>query len=362
MCPSGTCWINMVGAGLGVNSFRSWYSAGTDQSVDCTNGNCSDAKLTVTLPSGDQSATGAVTLNVGQLVTVTARTFVNWNTSQAPGNIQICLSTCSVYSNNQTVDLWVNDTYVLRGTDLATGYSVGQWTSNAGTLGVSDSNETLLIESSGTVSMIVRYNVVETNSEGGYWYSPPADTGKVTSISGNFTLPSPTGTYPGLYLGTWVGIGGYSGPPLWQAGVSYVGSNSTYVAWWVAATHDSAFPHDNWSFAIHKNNRISIQLTAGATECTFYIFDITTGKHWSGTVAYVTTTNTAEWAEEATGNISTIPSASLTFSSLTVDEAPGSILGGYVVLYYQAVGMERQINPDSISTSDGFPTFTIGLG
>jgi hypothetical protein len=359
-CPLGTCWVNLVGAGLGVNSFRSWSSAGTDQSIHCTNGNCSEAKLTVTLPSGDKSATGSVTLEVGQLVTITSRTFVDWYTNQTPGNIEICFSSCANYSNNQAAELWVNETYTLHGTSLANDDTVSQWTTSAGTLGGSGSDETLLVGSSGSVSMIVRDDVTQYVTEGGYMYSPAAASGQITSVSSVFTLPLIGESAKPFHVATWIGIGGYginngNNVSLWQAGVTYW-SNGTYSAWREKISDLVGSPVEDWSLGIRQGNQISVSVAANATTSTFNITDLTSGKYWSGRVAFAAALNSADWMDEVSGSLAAnLSDPATNFSSSEVNGSPGSLLGGYIALWMS------QVNPVPITTLDGYPFFQVDV-
>lgn len=341
LCNSGTCQYSVVGSGIGVNSFRQWTSAGYDQSLQCNNGNCSQATLTVTLPSGTYTARGSLVLTVGHQVSVTISTFVDWATGSSPGDIQICMTTCANYTNGQIATLWTNSTYTLSGANLGTGESVSQWTTNAGSLGNNGEQESVLVTSAGTLDMLIREGGA---SASGYIYSPATSGTQVTNVSADFNLAyyNYTGKPLSWNMATWVGIGGYTNKStLWQAGVTYFywqsNESSKYVAFFEGVPKNGGphlGPYYDWGMNMRAGDEISVTVTSNISRSTFYILDRSIGKSWSNnSVVFGASLVSAAWSAEPSGlpSPSNLGPTSITFANMVIDGAQATILGGYLV-------------------------------
>jgi len=304
LCGIGTCWYNLVGSGMGTSTFLTWAQGGYDQTLHCSNGNCSQAKLTVTLPTGVKSATGDLTLYVTTTpVRITFVTFENRSTQWTPAEIQICLGiSCSTESNGQTLTLQTGYWYLVTATNLRSPYFIFQWTTNGGSLSNATSNPTEFDPSgSGNFSLVAGWD-----NWGAYVYSPATSLGTVTSVSGViYSLTASTGQQT-----VWMGIGGLPNTNLWQAGVMINGTSggsTTMVAFWescpTGVNCGTTYVHFNNSFTLTPGDQVYVAVTSSGGTSTFVIQDLTEKGQpkWSGSQVFTAYAQTAEWAIEAGG-------------------------------------------------------------
>jgi len=348
MCGAGTCWYNIVGSGMGISVFVAWSSVGTDQSLHCQNQNCSQAKLTVTLPSGDKSATGSVTLTIGHSVGVTVRTFVNWDTDNETGIVEICRSGCTNYTNNQTASLLTNATYDLTAVDIESGFTFGNWSTNAGTLGSpQDTESTFVVAAAGVLAMMVDQDVSGTGGSiaAGYAYSTASASQKVTSVGANFIIPTVTnsGGTTNYSVSFWVGIDGFdtNTAPIWQLGVVYYWQPKIYIPFYEyygdghgcnpnVRTTNCTF---EWSDQLSPGDLVSAQISTTTSTSTFSLWDNASHVHWTGYVPYAAIPNNAQWVTEGYLGQEYPPITAVNYSELTVDGKSISQFGGFVEEY-----------------------------
>lgn len=312
---------------MGTSTFLAWGQGGYDQSFHCSNGNCSQAKLTVTLPSGVKSATGSVTLYVTTMpVLVTFVTFENWSTQWIPFEIQVCIGiSCSTVTNGQSLTLQEGYWYGLTAILLQRGASVSQWTTNAGSLSNGSSNPTELDPSAaGTVSLIAGWP-----NWAGYVYSPITSSGVVSAVSGVITSPKNSQNS----LTVWAGMGGMPATNLWQAGLrinATGGGSVTIVAFseycpGVGGCYNSYIHWSPQSFdlSIAAGDTFVVAVASSNGNSTFSIKDTSRPgtPTWSGyNNVFTPDSHTGEWALESGGTIGkgngNIPVAGMTINGV----------------------------------------------
>jgi hypothetical protein len=359
-CGAGTCWMNISGSVRGVNNyFLGWSSSGTDLYIHCWNSNCSLAKLTVTLPQGITSETGDVAIDYFQEYQVTVHNFVNWTTGVAPGELQICRSGCTNYSDGDVVTLRTNVSYTVSGVALLPYFNVSQWTTNAGTLSYSSGSERFALAGTGVISMYVS-QLQDLSGWVGYVQSPNANT-SVGSAFGDFQVPEielESGDPGGVArwaAAFWVGVGGYASTALWQAGIQFNWTPSEGLqssAFWEA--FGPGYTHVGWSTALDflAGNQVSVNVSSGATNSTFVIHDITTGRSWTGTEPYTSSRATREWVYEDEGVNGLAHSTSVTFSNMTIAGLPATLYQCY---------LDAEISgysPTSLGLVGSYPSFS----
>jgi hypothetical protein len=359
-CGAGTCWMNLSATVRGVNNyFLGWSSSGTDLYIHCWNSNCSLAKLTVTLPQGITSETGAVGLEYYQQYQITTHNFVNWTTGVALGQIQICGSECTNYSDGAVVTLRTNVSYAISGVGLFPYFNVSRWTTNAGSLSYSSGQERFTLSGTGVVSMYVS-QLQDLSGWIGYVQSPNANT-SVGSAFGEFQVPDiqlatgDPGEYGSWEASFWVGVGGYDSTPLWQAGIQFNWTPSKGLqssAFWEAFGPGYAHLVTSTALGFSEGDKISVNVSSGATSSTFLIQDNTTGRSWSGTEPYSSSRATREWVYEDEGVDGLAQSTSVTFSDITIAGLPATLYQCY---------LEAEISgysPSSLDLVGGYPSFS----
>lgn len=212
------------------------------------------------------------------------------------GNAEIQIDS-STYSNGQSVTLDASATYEIQAVSIASGYKFFQWETNSGSIDNYEGTPTYLNTgtSSGTLALVLN-NTAITNSWAGF-----VQSGTINSVTGEFQIPSASyvsgGTNPNT-IGIWVGIGGYSGEYLWQAGVAVnVSSNGveTVTPWYEEAPTPAIY---NNGMHFNAGDLIQVWTNYSSEISTFEIKDYTTGQSWGSSFSFTPSTNTAEWIVE----------------------------------------------------------------
>jgi hypothetical protein len=131
------------------------------------------------------------------------------------------------------------------------------------------------------------------------WSGYVATGGTFTAVSGTWTVPTVSVTAPAMGAdATWVGIGGATSADLIQAGTEAVVSKGTvqYVAWIETLPQ----PSQPVQLTVNAGDTVSVSITQESSGMwRIVITNATTGGAYSTTVAYASSTSSAEWVQEA---------------------------------------------------------------
>ena len=230
----------------------------------------------------------------------------------------LCIPHETLYDNQGFV-AWTGTTYHLAMTTYNPALeSFQQWTSNAGTFYNANSAISAFTTSGAGMLIAALAWEQDSGSNWGGYVSSDSSWGSYTTVSGHFTVPTPTWvpcTYPWPASCTpevtsvWVGLGGTSGwtSGLWQAGVDvtvmpHVGSGLTYGAhaWYQA--FGSGGTNGEVSLAnqipVSFGNIVYVSLWGSGAKCYYYILNQNSSDYVTGSFTYPLPTTSAEWVQE----------------------------------------------------------------
>jgi hypothetical protein len=358
ICDSPSCQFSLSGTVDPGYTFYGWTSTGVV--ITCSTSCLTNATLTVYVPNWGGRYAGSVSLNTTPppTVSVTVATFENWSVKWFPAEVQACLGFgfgCSTASNGQTLTLDLDKVYTLTAVGLGPSMQFYHWTTNAGALSSATTSPTTLnVKSSGTVSLYASTNVT---SWAGYIYSPSTSTGKVTSVSAEFTVPARVKSYS---YGVWIGIGGLPNTNLFQAGVILPGTNYGGLpeAFWEEVGVSTCTPaeggcqYTNASMVTTVGDTLLVTVTSNGGLCSFSIKDLTRNNElWTkGSIQWSPYSQSGEWIDEPLAAFTT-PLVNIT--TMMLDGTSVSLLGGFLVEETQSY------NVTMLGVLAGYPYFDI---
>ncbi len=146
-----------------------------------------------------------------------------------------------------------------------------------------------------------------------------------TSVSGTFTVPT-VQLSPSNEVSPWVGIDGYNGSGVVQAGVTALAGNDTasYEAWW--ETYPTNSPQDQ--FDANPGDTINVNIwETSSDQWEITLNDLTSGQGFATQATYTGSDLTAEWiVENAAGAPAVGYAATSTFSNLAASQAGTGML------------------------------------
>jgi hypothetical protein len=179
------------------------------------------------------------------------------------------------------------------------------------------------------VEELERRLVPSTTSSNWSGYAVSASAGSVSAVSGEFTVPTVTGSGATTYSSTWVGIDGFNSNSVEQTGIEadVVHGVARYSAWY--EMYPNA-PVTLKNLAIHAGDSISASVVYKNGSFTLSIQDLSDTK---GTNSFTITISdpkaqrsSAEWIEEAPSSFrGVLPLAN--FGSVTFSNAQATIGG-----------------------------------
>ena len=358
VCDSPSCQFSLSGTVDSGYEFHGWTSTGVV--ITCSTSCLTDATLTVYVPNQGGRYAGSVALSVTQsppTVTITVSMFENWSTGWTPASeVKACLVTnCSIAGNGGTLTLEKGQTYTLSIVGLVPYDSFFQWTTNAGKLSSpGSSTSSLNVASAGTISL---YASTTSASWAGYIYSPPAQSGKVTSVSAAFHVPSRDKSYDN---GVWVGIGGLTTRlNLFQAVVQV---NSTISGGGLKAymeevgvstctrAQGGCVQYSPSSFSVGIDDKLIVTVTNNSGSCTASFKDITRNETWTNSTIWFPNAQTGEWMDEPLG---VFKSPQVNFTQMVLNAFPLSLIAGLIVDETQGYAVTM------LAEQGGYPSFYI---
>jgi hypothetical protein len=164
----------------------------------------------------------------------------------------------------------------------------------------------------------------------GYALNGAQDTPVTTysSVSGSWTVPTvnapPRPAKAKQYSATWVGIDGFTGHDLIQAGTEqdWIRGSASYYAWWeILPAAETPIP----SIPVNPGDSMTVSIVQGSPDWTITLTDETTGKSFTTEKPYSGPDDSAEWIQEAPTVGSRIAAlahdSTVVFQDLTVDGA-----------------------------------------
>ncbi|TME93721.1 MAG: hypothetical protein E6I40_09470 [Chloroflexi bacterium] len=130
------------------------------------------------------------------------------------------------------------------------------------------------------------------------WSGYAATGGTFTSVSGTWIVPQPSGTTSGVDA-TWVGIGGMTSTDLIQAGTQTMvsGRGGAQYEAWIELLPRSSQPVP---LSVSPGDTVTVSITQqGDGRWLIAMRNDTTGRTYSTTVTYASSTSSAEWIQEA---------------------------------------------------------------
>jgi len=358
VCDSPSCQFSLSGTVDSGYKFHGWTSTGVV--ITCSTSCLTDATLTVYVPNQGGRYAGSVALSVTQsppTVTITVSMFENWSTGWTPASeVKACLVTnCSIAGNGGTLTLEKGQTYTLSIVGLVPYDSFFQWTTNAGKLSSpGSSTSSLNVASAGTISL---YASTTHASWAGYIYSPPTQTGKVTSVSAEFSVPSRAKSYT---YAVWVGIGGLPGTNLFQAGVILPGTiyGGQPEAFWEEVGVSTCTPaeggcqYTNASMVTSVGDQLLVTVTSNNNGvCAFSIDDLSrSNETWTKSTPWSPYAQSGEWINEPQSAFTTPP---VNFTKMALDGTPVSLLDSLLVEEAQSYTVTM------LGVLSGYPYFEI---
>jgi hypothetical protein len=189
------------------------------------------------------------------------------------------------------------------------------------------------------------------------WSGIAVTGGSYTRATGSWVVPTVKVTKGNRYTADWVGVGGYSGGDLIQAGTSeeIVGGHTDYYAW----TEILPAPEVKISgFVVHPGDSMTVDVAeASLGAWTITVSNHTTAQVFTKNLSYASTNSSAEWIHEAPtvgGTQARLASTSAAnFDHGTVN---GSIVIGSAGTIHeiQLVGATRATPSGLDSDRDGF--------
>ncbi len=353
LCDSSWCDFSTTGTVDSGYTFYGWVVSAY-ASVQC--GSCLGTTLTLTTPNPGNQYFASLTLDTTP-VTLNFAMFENWSTHWTPALwIEVCLGTsCTTAGNGGTMTLGQAETYTLSAIDLVPPMYLFRWTTNAGTLSsATTSPTTFTVASSGIVSL---YASTNATSWAGYIYSPTVSTGRVTSVSADFYVPSHVKSYDN---GVWVGIGGLtSRSNLFQAVVQV---NSTSSGGGLVALMEEVgvatctpaqggcVQYSPASFLISVGDKLIVTVTNNSGSCTASFEDITQSETWANTTIWSPNAQTGEWIDEPLG---VFRAPQVNFTQMVLNALPLSLVAGLEVDETQGYAVTM------LAEQAGYPSFYI---
>jgi hypothetical protein len=150
---------------------------------------------------------------------------------------------------------------------------------------------------------------VASNGNSRNWSGYVADNGTYTSVTGKWTVPQTTASGHTSTDATWVGIGGVNSSDLIQTGTQNIVDPSGQVT---STAFYELLPDSSvsiTSLTVKPGDSITATITEQSTgQWLISINDNTTNQNYQTTVAYSSSTSSAEWIEEAPSNgVSVLP-------------------------------------------------------
>jgi peptidase A4-like protein len=150
---------------------------------------------------------------------------------------------------------------------------------------------------------------VASNGNSRNWSGYVADNGTYTSVTGTWTVPQATSSGHTSTDATWVGIGGVSSSDLIQTGTQNIVDPSGQVT---TTAFYELLPDSSvsiTSLTVKPGDSITATITEQSTgQWLINVNDNTTNQNYQTTVAYNSSTSSAEWIEEAPSNgVSVLP-------------------------------------------------------
>ncbi len=148
----------------------------------------------------------------------------------------------------------------------------------------------------------------------------------VTGVSGTWTVPSVALSENDTFSAVWVGIGGYFGKSLIQAGTEQdcIGATAYYSAWFELLPADSITIQ---ALDISPGDVISASITLSSPDqnmWTIFVSDLSTGKSYNQDFSYNSSRLSAEWIVERP-NVDNSLSQLTNFESVTMSNCSATI-------------------------------------
>ncbi len=168
-------------------------------------------------------------------------------------------------------------------------------------------------------------------------------SGLTSHVTGEFYVPS--ASYVGTTVakdavGIWVGIGGVSVDPLWQAGVAVnVSYNNieTVTPWYEAYPSNPVYSN---SMHFNPGDLVQVWTNYSNGASTFEIKDYSTGQSWGKSISFTRNTSTGEWVAESIGytlpnftDITWTSSSSNTGNLISSIQARAQAISGVTEMY-----------------------------
>jgi len=136
-------------------------------------------------------------------------------------------------------------------------------------------------------------------SNGDYWSGYIDESSGFNYVSGDWDVPCYSGTNNSQRALEWVGLGGFNGTNLWQAGTESDHAEG-YRFWW------EYLPGANIIYAgpsVSCNQAVNVEVDYNYSvggKAYLWMYNYYNGQYWSATKSFVPGNNTAEWIVERT--------------------------------------------------------------